>query len=75
MDWIAGIVTVIGMWLIMKKIHWGFVLMILNEGLWFHILYQNPETHGLLIPTFLMTGIYIKGFIEWRKDGNKNKLQ
>lgn len=71
MDYLAGIVTIIGMWFVMKKNRWGFIILVLNEGLWFYVLYQNPNTWGLLLPTFLITGIHIKAFRDWGKDGQE----
>lgn len=71
MDYLAGIVTIIGMWFVMKKNRWGFMIMFMNEGLWIYVLYQNPNTRGLLIPTLFITFIYIKSFIDWGKDGTR----
>lgn len=72
MDWIAGILTLMGMWMVGEKNRWGFMVLFLNEFVWLYVILTREEIMGFLPLCFALIYINIKAFIDWGKDAKTN---
>lgn len=65
LDWITGCVTLLGMYLIGKKLWYGWAVGLANQGLWLALIYAR-ELWGLLPLTLALTWLYTKNLRAWR---------
>jgi len=67
MDILAGILELIGIWLIGKKMWQGFLIFIVGAVIWIYIGITH-ELYGLIIVCGCATFLNIKNIKKWRKD-------
>lgn len=73
MDWILSILTIIGIWLIGKKILWGWLFSAFASILWVvYALKLSPPQYGLIPASVIYFIIDIISFIRWYKDEHSN---
>lgn len=73
MDWILSTLTVIGNFLIGRKIKWGWIMFIGIGMLWlYYALYiLNPPQYGLVPATIINIVIGISSTVKWFKEDKK----
>jgi hypothetical protein len=58
------ILTLSGMFLIARKVKWGFVLALLSQPFWFFTAYAHDQW-GVFFNTVIYTGVLIYGAYNW----------
>jgi hypothetical protein len=71
-SWILAIVGSTGLFFVGKKNLWGFAVMLLTETLWFIYSFTTHQ-YGFVFGGVLYCTMYIKAFLNWRKDERKQK--
>ncbi|MAC54904.1 MAG: hypothetical protein CME31_20385 [Gimesia sp.] len=72
MDWIAGLLELIGSWLIGYKRKGGFITNIIANLLWIVAAIQF-KMYGLLLVVIPGITINLRNYILWTKDEGINK--
>lgn len=66
-DWIGMLFTLAGSFTVIKKIKYGFLLMMIGCLWWCLYGYLN-DSIAIIITNVVFTGTNIYGFLEWHKD-------
>ena len=66
-SWILAIFGVSGMFFVGKKTAWGWLVLLFNEVIW-TVYAIATEQYGFIVMAVAYAIVYIKSFIEWRKD-------
>jgi hypothetical protein len=66
-SWILAIFGVSGMFFVGKKTAWGWMVLLFNEVIW-TVYAIATEQYGFIVMAVAYAIVYIKSFIEWRKD-------
>ena len=71
-SYVLSIVSLISLWLIGNKNKYGFVVAILNQGLWtwYAIMLKH---YGLFLGVVAYTIIHVRNLIKWSKDKNNGR--
>ncbi len=71
MDYIAGILELIGVWLIGSKLRIGFIVCIFGSFAWIAsaIIF---EMYGLLPTSIIMSIVNVRNFRKWKHGIKKN---
>ena len=69
MDILAGIVELIGLWVVGNKNRISFILFIVCNLLWIYVAFSK-HIYGLLIVSIPALLINTRNFIKWGKDEN-----
>ncbi len=66
-DWIATVLTMVGLWKVGNRNRYGFVIMVMANFFWliFSILAQSPATSLANIIVGIMN---MRGFLKWQKE-------
>lgn len=67
MDWVASIITIIGIELLRRKMWQGFLVGLLNEIIWAYLAISR-EVYGLLLLVVVLTFQYSWAIYTWRKE-------
>lgn len=67
MDWITGIVTIVGMELVSRKKWYGWLVCLLNQGLWAYVIVTR-QLWGLVPLTCVLCWRYTSFVIAWRAE-------
>jgi len=70
MDWILSAVTVLGMELTMRKLWYGWLVGLLNQGLWGIFIYQK-QAWGLIPLSVVLTVQYTRGMVRWYREAKE----
>ena len=65
---LAGILELLGLYLLGKKISWGFMVNLIGGLLWITFALMSSSAFGLLIVCPVAIILNIKGYLHWRKD-------
>ena len=71
MDWAAGILELIGIWIVGNKTRWGFVILLVCGICWLTHIALTGETLGLLAVVPIAMLINVRNFIKWSRDSAK----
>lgn len=71
-SYVLSIVSLISLWLIGNKNKYGFVVAILNQGLWTWYAIMLKQ-YGLLLGVVAYTIIHVRNLIKWSKDKNNGR--
>lgn len=66
-SWILAIFGVSGMFFVGKKTAWGWMVLLFNEVIWTAYAIVTQQ-YGFIVMAIAYATVYIKSFIEWRKD-------
>jgi len=67
MDWIAGILDLLGIWKVGSKKKIGFLIFILSEVLWTYIAFKY-ELYGLLLVVWPAFFINLRNYRKWKRE-------
>lgn len=67
MDYLAGLILIVGMFLTGYKIKWAWIIQLVGQLIWTYIALQK-EIYGLLVVTTFAIIICIHNFIKWSKE-------
>lgn len=70
-EWLATILTLVGVILNIKKIRYGFLVWLVANILWAYIQYQ-VGIYGMFICQIVFCFTCIWGWVEWSKKLNEN---
>lgn len=74
LDWITGLVTLVGVWLTGKKKWEGQAVQFVSQGLWLLLIFQR-HLWGLIPLEACLIYLYGKNAVSWYKeDGRKISL-
>lgn len=65
MDYIAGILEIIAIWITGDKNRWGWMLGVVCCFFWLGYVFMTGTAYGILIPTIPCLIINIRNFIKW----------
>ena len=68
MDWMAGILELLGKWLIGDKRRIGFVVSLLSCFMWTAVAIRT-QIYGLLVVVLPAAVINVRNFLKWGHDG------
>lgn len=68
-SWILAVVGVSGMYFVGKKTVWGWMVLLVNEVIWTAYALATQQ-YGFIVMAVAYATVYIKSFIEWRKDNS-----
>ena len=66
LGFIAGFFELLALYLLGKKINWGFVCNIVGGILWISYVFLSKSTYGLLLVCSVAFILNCKGFINWK---------
>ena len=66
MDWIAGILELIALYIVGSKNRFGFLLNLVVATCWISHVYLIRESYGLLVVVIPAIFINIRNYIKWR---------
>ena len=68
MDYVAGVLTLIGVWLVGNKNKYGFIAALLSNIVWiiYSLLYRH--TYGIIIECLPLIAINTRNYIKWKKE-------
>jgi len=66
-SWILALSGICGLTAIGKKIRWGWVWMLVNEGLWMTYAIATKQ-YGFIVGSILYAVTYYRGFIKWKEE-------
>lgn len=67
MDWLTGALTVVAMELVGRK-HWqGWLVGLLNQGLWAYLIWDRA-LWGLAPLTLILSWRYTAALLRWRRE-------
>jgi hypothetical protein len=66
-SWILAVVGVSGMYFVGKKTVWGWLVLLTNEVIWTAYALATKQ-YGFIVMAVAYATVYIKSFIEWRKE-------
>ncbi len=69
MDYIAGILEVIAMYMVGNKNKYGFLVAFTGGVLWVTYVLTNGVAYGLLFVTIPAIFINIRNFVKWGNNG------
>ena len=73
LDWIAGILELIGLYLVGNKNRLGFLLNLSCIFFWVLYVCINKTTYGILPVVLTASVINIRNYIKWKKEnGSKS---
>lgn len=72
MDWIVSVLTIIQMQLIAQKIWYGWVVALVNSGLWMILSYQQG-LWGLVALQLVLSAQFCFALIAWSQKGTENE--
>ena len=67
MDWIAGILELVGIWKVGSKRKAGFLLFILAEALWTYVAFKH-RLYGLLLVVWPAFFINVRNYYKWKRE-------
>ena len=67
MQFLAGLLELIGIVVVGNKNKWGFVIFIIGAIIWVYVAFTAPM-YGLLIPVIPAIGLNIRNFIKWYRE-------
>ena len=70
LDWIAGILELIGLYLVGNKNRLGFLINLSCIFFWVLYVYVNRTTYGILPVVLTASVINIRNYIKWKKENN-----
>lgn len=68
MDWLAGVLELLGKWVVGNKNKWGHVINISCCIVWIIYVFWQQTAYGLLIVVIPAIIINIRNFIKWNKE-------
>lgn len=72
MDWLVSILTIIQMQLIARKRWEGWLVALVNSGLWMILVYQQ-ELWGLMALQIILSAQFAFALINWTSKENINE--
>jgi hypothetical protein len=66
-SWILAAIGVTGIFFVGRKTVWGWLVLLLNECLWF-IYAIVTEQYGFIFAAIAYATVYLKSYLHWRKD-------
>lgn len=66
-SWALGALGVTGLWIAGRKQWWGWVLNVVNEGLWIYYALLT-EQYGFILMALAYAFVYARNAVQWRKD-------
>lgn len=66
LDFAAGVLTLIGVWLVGDKNRYGFCVAICSNILWILYVLINDHTYGIILECIPLMILNIRNFIKWR---------
>jgi len=73
MDWVAGILELIGLWKVGNKNRKGFLFNIACGLCWVSYVLTSGTTYGLLVIVIPALFINIRNFIKWKPEEKENE--
>ena len=67
MQYLAGLLELIGIVMIGNKNKWGFIVFVAGAVAWVYIALTTPM-YGLLIPVIPAIGLNIRNFVKWYRE-------
>lgn len=71
MDWLTGIMTVIAMELVARKMWQGWAVGLCNQVFWLGLIFER-ELWGLLPLTAVLTWRYVAALRRWRSTESRD---
>lgn len=68
MDWVVGGMTILAMELLARKRWEGWVVGLVNQGLWFYLIVWQQQLWGLAMLTAVLTWRYSVALVKWRRE-------
>ena len=72
MDWIAGILELLGSWIIGNKNKSGFILSFLCCLCWIYVAFDK-QVYGLLITVIPSLFVITRNYLKWKKDEDRQR--
>jgi len=66
-SWVLAAIGVKGLFLVVRKTIWGWLILCVNEILWIAYALATDQ-YGFIAMAIAYAAIYIKSYIHWRKD-------
>lgn len=67
-SWVLAFIGVTGIFLVGRKIIWGWIVLCVNEALW--IVYAlTTDQYGFIFAAIAYGIVYVKSLLHWQKDG------
>jgi hypothetical protein len=66
-SWVLAAIGVTGIFFVGRKTIWGWLVLLLNECLWF-IYAIVTEQYGFIFAAIAYATVYLKSYLHWRKD-------
>ena len=70
MSYIISVISLLSLWLVGNKNKWGWIIGILNQGLW-TVYAIKLQQWGLLIGVVAYTIVDIRNLLKWKDQTNK----
>jgi hypothetical protein len=74
LDWIAGILELLGKWVTGNKNRWGHAINFVCCVMWVVYVFASDSTYGLLLVVVPAMAINIRNFIKWTREAKKMPL-
>lgn len=69
-SWILAAVGVTGIFFVGKKAIWAWLILLINECIW--IAYAiTTKQYGFIVMATAYAIVYIKSYIEWKREAEK----
>lgn len=66
-SWILAAIGVTGIYFVGKKTIWGWLVLLVNECIWVAYALATKQ-YGFIVMATAYSAVYIKSFLQWRKD-------
>ena len=73
LHWLAGIFTLLGVYVVGRKNKYGFILAIISNLLWIAYVLICGHTYGIMLECLPLLFVNTWNFIKWRRDERKTK--
>lgn len=68
-SWILAAIGVTGIYVVGKKNMWGWLVLCVNECIWIAYALATKQ-YGFIVMALSYAAVYIKSYIQWRKEEN-----
>ena len=73
LDWVAGILELLGKWVTGNKNRWGHAINFACCVMWVVYVFTSDSTYGLLFVVVPAMAINVRNFIKWTREANRKR--